>query len=482
MNIRHFAFYACTIALGIVLCTTITVSRPSHPSGLSYPDSQWEIPDGTRYRDTLSSGCITYIASDSSLPLVQITLFIRHGSLYEPAEYAGLSYLTARLMRTGGTERYPADTLDSRIDFIAMKTSYSLQETVLKFDFTFLSRYTDSALSIIEEIIFHPVFPQKKIDEEKRIYSDRLLHRFQNPEPTLSSAYKKAMYGHNAAGVLPSQKSISKIGRDSIVALHERIARSGNMIVSAAGNFGTEQMRSRLTAMFQNDSNVFSPPSSRPFAPVSTLKCLIIHKDISQAFVRMGLPFIRRPHKDYYDCSLLNMIVGGNAFSSRLMSTIRSDRGLTYSIYSHAGSNYVFPATFFIGFHCQPENTQQVIELSKKELRTLQAQTVDQQELDRAKDVLVKQLPSMFRSPADVARHYARSQYYGRSDDHYKRYPHRIDSISVYDIQRVARKYCPVDSFTYVIVGDTTKLFRNEYIRSLSPQRVIPADSIVHFR
>jgi zinc protease len=471
--------FVCGMSLLFMVSTGWSApEKPAHPSRLTYPSLQWDIPDGTRYRDTLSNGLIAYIAADTALPLVHMSVFIRYGSLHDPADKSGLSYLTARLMRTGGTEAYPADSLDRRIDFIAMNTSFSAGETLLRFDFSFLSRFSDTALAIIDQLLFHPVFDTKKIAEEKRIYATTLQNRFQNPEPTLSAAYKKALYPGSPVSAFATQRSIDTITRNDMVSLHDSIARTTNMIVAMAGDFSPADMQARLSALFPADTGVFTPPDPAAFAPSPEHTCLIVHKPVSQAFVRMGIPMLRRPHEDYYDLSLLNMILGGNAFSSRLMSEIRSDRGLTYSIYSHAGSNYVYPSTFFIGFHCKPDNTQQVIELTRQEIRKLQQNLVDADELSRAKDVLVKQLPSMFRSAKDVVNNYARSQYYGRDDGHFMRYPQRLDSVSVYDIQRVARKYCPVDSLTCVIVGDTAQLLHNEFIQDLQP-RITDTDSLV---
>jgi zinc protease len=197
----------------------------------------------------------------------------------------------------------------------------------------------------------------------------------------------------------------------------------------------------------------------------------------------MSLPLFARPHPDYYAVSVLNHILGGGSFSSRLNVTVRSDAGLTYSIYSSAGSNYVYPATFFVQFFTKTESTLEAIRLVVKEIERIRTDPVRPEELESAKKVLIDGLPSMFRSKEDLIEHYTWNEYYGREPDHFRTYPDKVRAITAQDVLRVAGTYLQVDSLTYVVVADTAALARVDTstafsLRSLAPSRVVAPDSI----
>jgi zinc protease len=206
-----------------------------------------------------------------------------------------------------------------------------------------------------------------------------------------------------------------------------------------------------------------SPATKFPLIDVSPkVKYLIVHKEISQAYVQIGLPFFKRPHRDYYSISIFNMILGGSSFTSRLGTTIRSDEGLTYSIYSHAQTNYIFPATFYINFFTKHSTVNKAISLTLKEVDKILKEGITKEEFKNAKKVLIESLPSMFRSKEDIVDTYAWNEYYNRSLDHFRVYPEKLKALKIKDIRGASKKHIDPDKFSFVIVGDTTELFGAE--------------------
>jgi zinc protease len=208
-----------------------------------------------------------------------------------------------------------------------------------------------------------------------------------------------------------------------------------------------------------------------------------VNKSITQSYVKLGLPFIQRPHPDYYAVSVLNMILGGESFTSRLGARIRSDEGLTYSIYSNAESNYFYPGTFFVEFHTKSESTCRAISLSLEEIMRLKTNGIAKEELEHAKKILIDGFPSMFRSPQDIVENYALNEYNKRPADHFVTYPQKIAALTIENIRDAAKKYLDPSAFTYTIVGDTSVIFKNDTIsgfslRKIKPSRFIEPDSI----
>lgn len=460
----HSVFIFLFSLLSTTLCARTAVkSLPATPQAIVYDSLDWAVPRGDSYRTILKSGTVAYIAPDSQLPLVQMVMYIKYGDLADPAGKEGISSLLTTLMRSGGTQKYPADTLDELIELMAMNISLSSSESMLTLRASFLAEYTDNALSMLEQILFHPVFEQPKLDKERAITLEGIKHQFDNPAPTLAAAYNKVMYPNSPASSLVTDSSIKKITRKDLVDLHAKIFIANNIIVCAAGSFNGDSLIARLTTMLPEQKTV--PQKKEPFPLVSVNRkpaCLLVHKDISQAYVHIDLPLIKRPNPDYYALSILNMILGGGGFTSRLGTKVRSDAGLTYSIYSSAGSNYIYPATFSISFFTKNESFAEATALTLHEVQTLIDSGTTEEELSNAKASMLGELPSMFRSSYDIVSTYGWNEYYHRSPDHFIVYQDKIKAITRKDLSYVAHKYLNVDSMSVTVVGDTTALLSQE--------------------
>ncbi len=456
---------------------------PKHPSKLSYKPLEWNIPLGSPYRTTLSNGLRLYIAEDQTLPLVTISGYFKAGSINDPPGKKGLGGFAAHLMRTAGTQAIPSDTLDALIDHYALSISLSLSETMLTLKAQFLSQFTDTALYILDQILFHPAFEKEKIEKERVIALQQIKHRFDNPEPVVSAAYKKVIYPDGENSILSSEASMQAITRKDLAAFHKAVIRTENVILSVSGDFNKKSMIEKLEQMFPKTSPDSDTTSFPAIAVKPAVKFLIVHKEISQAHVRLGLPLFKRPHPDYYPLSVFNHVLGGGGFTSRLGTTVRSDAGLTYSIYSRVETNYIFPATVYINFFTQHATVNKAIALTLHEVEKIVTEGITKDELANAKKVLIDGLPSMFRSKDDIVGTYAWNEYYKRSDDHYTVYPDKINALTLKDITRASQKYIKPSAFTFLIVADTTQLFKAEKADGFSIQdqsdiTVIPPDKL----
>ena len=431
---------------------------PAHPSRIVFDSLDWQIPLGDPYRLELDNGCIAYIAADSQLPLVKVTAYIRHGTLADPEGKEGCTALMTTLMRTGGTKKFPADTLDELIDLLALRFGISAGETQCTFSGSFLSEYRANAFTIMREILFRPVFDEKKLQKERTIMIEAIRHRFDNPGPTLGTAFEKLMYPGQPSSRLSTAKSVKSISRNDLVALHRKVFTPSNMIFCIAGSIDPDTVRAFLEGLRPADTTVQAATTFPPVTVNRSPGCLFVHKDISQAYVRLGLPLFQRPHPDYYPLSVLNEIIGGGGFTSRLGKSVRSDAGLTYSIYSTAESNYTYPSTFYISFFTKNESFAEAVALSLKEVQTVIDSGVTDEELANAKSSLVGELPSMFRSVDDIVSTYGWNEYYHRAPDHYRVYADKIRAITREDLQRVAHTYLTIDSMAIAVVGDSTAL------------------------
>ena len=282
---------------------------------------------------------------------------------------------------------------------------------------------------------------------------------------------------------LPTAATVGAITRDDIAALHKSLYRRPNLILAASGNFSQDSMIERLQHLVPGGTGAAPATRFPAVACRSDQLLLLVPKAISQAYVRMSLPMFQRPHPDYYACSVLDYILGGGAFSSRLNASVRSDAGLTYDIHSEVVSSYTYPGTFYVHFFTKTESTIDAMRLVLAELAKVRESGVTGQEVESAKKVLIDGLPSMFRTKEDIVENYSWNEYFGRSINHYRDYPDSVRAITPDAVLAMARKYLVPESLTYIVVADTAALFAADTsaafrLRSLAPSRIVPPDSL----
>lgn len=481
--------YRHAVFVSLLLCMSLAPGIhagdiPSHPKSIDFPALDWQVPLGSPYRQELDDGLVAYLAPDHALPKVTIQGLVRYGAMLDPEGMEGLSALFATLMRTGGTKHTSADTMDMLLDLYAASVSFSVSPTQLKFSATCLSEHLDTVLVLLGELLSEPAFEKERVEKERAVMLERIAHRFDNPGPVTKAAHSLVMYPGQPNSRLSTSASVTAIRRRDLVSLHKRLFTRGNIIAGAAGDFDPDAMADALLELIPRART--DQPTFPDIAVRHTPLSLVVHKEMTQAYVRMSLPMFRRPHPDYYACSILNFVLGGGSFSSRLNTTVRSDAGLTYSIYSAVGSNYVYPGTFYVQFHTKTETVDDAIALTVQEMKRIVETGITEEELASARQVMIDGLPSMFRSADDIVEHYVWNEYSGRSPTHFRDYPPALRKLTVEDVNRAARTYLHVDSLSYIVVGDTTALWDSaataEFdLRTLSPHTILP-DSLPAFR
>jgi zinc protease len=183
-------------------------------------------------------------------------------------------------------------------------------------------------------------------------------------------------------------------------------------------------------------------------------KLVFVEKEANQAFIQMGHKCIQRPHPDYYALSVLNYILGGGGFSSRLTGRVRNNEGLVYDVHSSLESNYFFPGNFTISMQTKSKSAAYAIALCKEELSAVCNNKVTAEELGSAQKSLVSSFPSMFRTGSDIAEAFLFNEYWGRPMDHFDTYVSKINALKSSDLLLAAKKHLYPDSLLIVIAGD----------------------------
>jgi zinc protease len=157
-----------------------------------------------------------------------------------------------------------------------------------------------------------------------------------------------------------------------------------------------------------------------------------------------------------------NYVFGDGGFTSRLMEKVRSNEGLAYGVNSNIGSDYYRRSTVSVGLQTKVETAAYAIKIVLAETRALAKDGITDEELQRAKDGLIKSLPAMFDTPAATARAFSQGEVWKRSPDHYLEYMATINKLTKAEVEAAFRKYFVPDSMRIVVVGPKDQLMKKD--------------------
>ncbi len=430
---------------------------PAHPRDLKYQPLDYTPPQRDKYRHTLSNGAVAYLVEDHDLPLVNISTLVRTGAYLEPAGKEGVAALTGGQIRAGGSGSKTAEQFDEAADFLAATLSSSIGDTQGNANLNCLKKDLDQGLSLYFDMLRNPRFQEDRLALAKSQILQQMERRNDDTTSIEAREWSRLMRGTNHFSTKQSTKaSIESITRDDLAAFHKQYYQPGAFIFAVSGDFNTQEMLAKLEASMQGwaASKASVPPVPKPdFRPVAGL--YVVNKsDVNQGRVRIGHTGITRDNPDAYAIDVMNDILGGGGFTSRIMSRVRSDEGLAYSAGSVFGQGVYYPADFRAAFQSKSMSTAQAIDIVMEEINRIRTVKVSAEELETAKNSSIETFPLAFATPSQIAGTFAQDEYTNRPADYWNKYRERIRAVTADDVQRAAQKYLQPDQLVILVVGN----------------------------
>jgi predicted Zn-dependent peptidase len=187
----------------------------------------------------------------------------------------------------------------------------------------------------------------------------------------------------------------------------------------------------------------------------------LVDKDVNQWRVAMMLPGIMRDDPDYFPVLVMNDILGGGGFTSRIMNRVRSDEGLAYSAFSRFPGGVYYPLPCSAGFQSKSRTVPYAASIVLQEMESMTKGPVSDQELNTSKRGFVDRFPRTFGTKAQIANTFAQDEFTGRyakHPDYWKQYRSSIEAVGKDEIERVAKKYIQADKLVILVVGNKSDI------------------------
>lgn len=441
----------CVGLLGL-LVTACAPSLPQRPEQLAYPPIEFRIPPVERFE--LANGVRVYLREDSELPLVQVTAMVGTGSLAVSSERTGFDDLFAETLRAGGTASRPAARLEEQLAQLAADLSCSMGPYATQLGLSVRRGDLAEGAAILAELLRRPAFAGDKLELARRSAQEALRRRNDDPGEIASRLLMAALYPGHPLGASPTQASLAAITRDHLLAFHREHFAPENLWLAVSGDVNRAELQPLLEKLFGDWSRGNAVAATLPpLTPLEAGLLQVVAKDVPQATIMLGDLGLTKDNPDQYPARVLNFILGGGDFNSRLMREIRSDRGLAYSAWSQFQIGRRFPGPVMAGTETKNASAVEALSLIRKIMNDLRDRPVEAEELRTARESLVNSFVFSFADSHAVVAQRMQLDFYGYPADYLERYQERIAAVTVEDVQRVARQYLRPERQQIVIVG-----------------------------
>ena len=430
---------------------------PAHPDEITFPPLQFDPPDARDYRHVLDTGGVevpVYLAPGHEFPLINLVFTFKGGTYLDPGDQVGLVSATAAMMRRGGTTNVSAEALDEEFDFLAANASSRARGTRCTASLNSLTSNFDESFGLFMDMVRNPGFEAGRLDLYRQERLESMKQRNDHPGGILSREWGFLLYGpDHFEAAMSTGTSIESISTDDLWSMHDRLYHPGNLVIAVSGDFEPQAMLSRLAEAMQGWEA--GAPASDPPAPTARLTPGLYHveKDIPQGRVNLGLRSIRRDDPDYFPMVVMNRILGGGGFTSRIVRRVRSDEGLAYSAGSAFMPGVYYPGVWRASFQSKSSTVALATRIIFEEVDRIRNDPVTGDELSTATNALIETFPRRFESKAGMLRVFVDDEITDRDPDYWTRYRDNVGAVTAADIMRVARKHLRPDDIAILVVG-----------------------------
>jgi zinc protease len=476
-----FAGLLATLLVAATLTSPTRPARasdlPARPEQLKYPPLKYAPPRAAEYRVKLANGIAAYLAPDKAIPLVTVTVLMRVGPDLDPVGKEGLASTMVHLLTRSGTPTMTAEQLEERLAFLGAQLESGMGSgagmmgqggvpitgTESRVTLNLLTKDLDEGLALLTACLKGAAFQEDRL----KLRKDQQLQNMKQRNDATADLEERE-WGFLMRGAdhwsnrYPTEASLNSLTHADLVALQKRYVGPRNFVIAVAGDFDRAAMKARLEKAFAGwPTPGENPGPPKPPTSPAAQGWYVVDKDVNQTRVSLGLRALDRYDRDFYTAQVMNYVLGGGGFTSRLVNRIRSDEGLAYSVRSsfEGGTYYADPWRAF--FQTKARSTAFALSIALTEIGRVRDSLVTPGELETAKSALIEGFPARFPTTQAIAGALAADELTGRyqKDPAYlSQYASRVGAVTAQDVQRVAQRLLDPAKLAFLMVGSAKEM------------------------
>jgi zinc protease len=407
-------------------------------------------------------GIEAWLVQEHAVPLIALRFVFEGGSAQNPTGKDGLANFLSAMMDEGAGD-LDSHKFQERMEELAFRMSFEDARDGFYGSFETLTANRDPSIEMLRLAVNSPRFDADAIERVRRQLQSGLAFAAKNPNRIAGKAWSAQAfpnhpYGRPADG---TPESIAAITRDDLEGFRKRTFARDNLKVVAVGDISAEQLGALLDRVFGDLPAKAQLTPVPPTTPEAKERVQVIQMDVPQSVVQFGAPGIAREDDDFMAAFVLNQILGGGGFASRLTEEVREKRGLAYSVYSYL-QPYRRTAIFAGGVATKNEEVGRSLDVIRAELRRMAEEGPTPEELKNAKDYMTGSFALRFDTNAKIANQLLGFLFEGYGIDYIDKRNAQVNAVTLADVKRVAARLLKADELIVTVVGKPQGMARQQ--------------------
>lgn len=333
-------------------------------------------------------GIRAWLVQDDFVPLISMRFSFKGGSAQDPSGKDGIANLMTGLFDEGAGD-LDSEKFQQQLDDVGAEMSFSADDDAISGTVRMLSDRRDAAVDLLAFAVNKPRFDQAPIDRIRQQVVAGIKASERDPNTIAGRKFAEALYGSHPYGRQSEGKveTLGTITHDDLATFHKRNFARDNLIVAAVGSISPEDFAALLDKVFGD------LPEKAQLEPVSDAKLGLdrttrVDYVLPQTSISMVYPGVRRQDPDFFPVFIMNHILGGGTFSSRIYNEVREKRGLAYSAGSTLATKDHMSA-LIISTATRADRSNETLQILKDEVARMAKDGPTEEELVEAKKYLV---------------------------------------------------------------------------------------------
>jgi zinc protease len=403
---------------------------------------------------TSKKGIEAWLVEDHSRPILSLQFAFDGGATQDPAGKPGVAAFVSGMLDEGAGN-LDSEAFQNRLEDLAAKMSVSASYDHVTVSFQALTENREASFQLLQMALTSPHFAAGDAERIREQLIGNLKVEEKDPSKAAANEWFKLAFGSHPYG-RPANGTLESIAAITPADLHDyvkKIFARDNLKVAAVGDIDAASLGEALDKLFgdlpQKSERKPVPEVAWQTAP----RQRIVQMPNPQSVVQFGFQGLKRSDPDFIPAYILNYVVGGGGFSSKLMQEVREKRGLAYSVYT-----YLYPldhaGIFAGGVATENKTVGQSLDLIKEELERAARDGLTQEELRTAKDYLIGSFALRFDTSGKIAAQLLAIQLDNLGLDYIDRRNGEIDAVTAADIKRVAKRLLEPKNLIVTVAGE----------------------------
>lgn len=401
---------------------------------------------------TSPGGINAWLVEEPSIPFTSLEIRIRGGASLDPPDKRGAANLMMALVEEGAGDMN-AQEFQTKREELAASFSFRAGDDLMSISAEFLTENRDEALALLREALINPRFDDDAIERVRAQVLSGLASDAKDPNTIASDAFNAAAFpDHPYGSVMDGTiETVVDLTREDIIMAHQTTLTRDRIYVGAVGDITAEELGPLLDTLLGDLPNAtLALPEDVPFGLDGGLTQ--IDFATPQSVALFGHSGITRDDPDYMAAYIINEILGGSGFESRLMEEVREKRGLTYGVRTYLVPK--FHSEMIIGQVASANGTiAEAIEVISAEWERLATEGISQSELEEMKTYLTGAYPLRFDGNAEIAGILVGMQLTGLPPEYVINRNDLLNAVTLEDVNRVAKELFRPEDLHFVVVG-----------------------------